>query len=178
VQLTGRQFYLAGAAALAFVCLLCCGAVATADAQVYKDPKGLFTMTPPEGWVRKDYPQETRSRVRFTSPDGKGSIGILIRPAEPEEAVFEQLLAEKKANLENLRREFPTGRFVISEGSFCGHRCVKLETRIPGKIVQENYLYVDQGIHFNLDYNAPDQEDFEQYREIGSKSLCTIRGRR
>jgi len=178
VHLTVRQFLLSGAATLTLVCLMCCGAVDTANAQVYQDPKGLFTITPPEGWVRKDYPQETRSRVRFTSPDGKGSIGILVRPAAPEETVFEQLLTEKRANLENLKREFPTGRFVISEGNLCGFRCVKLETRIPGKIVQENYLYVANGVHFNLDYNAPNQEDFEQYREIGSESLCTIKGRR
>lgn len=149
-----------------------------ACSQAYRDPKGLFTMTPPEGWVRKDYPQEINSRVRFTSPDGKGSIGVIVGPATPEEADFEQLLAAKRQSVAELQEIFPQGRFWLSEDTICGHRCVKVTTSIPGQLVQENYLYVSRGLHFNLDYNAPTQEDFELYRELAQEALCTIKGRR
>lgn len=164
-------------AALFLGCLVFGGFPQAAWPQAYHDPKGLFTMTPPEGWLRKDYPQETNSRVRFTSPDGRGSIGIIVGPAAPEEADFQQLLAAKRQSVAELQQIFPQGRFRLSEDIICGHRCVKVATFIPGQLVQENYLYVTGGLHFNLDYNAPSQEDFELYRELAREALCTIKGR-
>ena len=145
--------------------------------QDYQDPNGLFTMTPPEGWLRKDYPQETQSRVRFTSPDGKGSIGVIVGPAGRDEADFDQLLPEKRRSVEELQKIFPQGQFRLSEDTICGQRCVRVETVIPGQLVQENYLYVSKGLHFNLDYNAPNQEDFKLYRRMAHTALCTIKRR-
>jgi hypothetical protein len=146
-----------------------------AGTQVYQDPKGFFSFAPPSGWVEKVYPHDRHTRLRFSSPDGKASIVMWARPANAREATFEKFLAEKRQLFEKMKKGKPHLNAVMTETTFCGHRCIEIEARQPGKLVQNTFLYLDQGLHFHVGYSAANQQDFEVNKERALTALCTIK---
>ena len=167
-------------AILAFGCL-CFGVLALfpmtvqAGAKVYHDPRGFFSFVPPPGWVEKVYPHHSHTRLRFSSPDGKASIVMWARPATAKEATFEKFLAEKRKLFENMKKGKPNLNVVMTETTFCGHQCLKIELIQPGKLVQTTFLYLDQGLHFHVGYSAANQQDFDKNQERALTALCTIK---
>jgi len=148
---------------------------AAAGPQTYADKNGYFSFTPPPGWVEKDYPGEKMGRVRFTSPDRKATLSIIVMPASPQEATFEKLLAAKRLIMEKLRQEKPEGKYRLAEGNICQFKCVKLEVEIPGQLIQENYLLVEKGLNVSFGYAAANQAGLEEYRRTALDSFCTIK---
>ena len=151
------------------------GPVNAAAPNTFTDKLGFFSFTPPPGWVEKDYPGEKVGRVRFTSPDRKATLSIIVGPPPPQEATYDKLLAAKRGIVEKIRREKPEGQYRLAEGSICQFKCVKFEVEIPGQLIQENYLLVEKGLSVSFGYGAPDQASLEQYRKIALDSFCTIK---
>ncbi|MDD2903216.1 MAG: hypothetical protein PHU44_12355 [Syntrophales bacterium] len=148
----------------------------SADAtKIYTDKFGYFSITPPQGWVRKDYPKETRARVRFTSPDDRATVGIIVRPVGPKEATFAKMLADKRLALENMRKKKPQGKYSLRESTICGYKCIRVDTEYPGQRIQENYLFTGKGLHVNFCYGAVDRGSLEKYRKTAMDSFCTIK---
>jgi hypothetical protein len=48
----------------------------------YVDPKGNFSIAPPEGWQVEEYPSDPRGKVAFRSPDGRVDLRILTNAVE------------------------------------------------------------------------------------------------
>ena len=46
---------------------------------------------------------------------------------------------------------------------------------LPGQIIQDNYLMLEQGLNISFGYAAPDRAGLEQYRQIAQDSFCTIK---
>ncbi len=44
----------------------------------YIDPKGYFSITPPEGWQITEYPDDPRGKVAFSSPNQEASMRVLV----------------------------------------------------------------------------------------------------
>ncbi len=146
-----------------------------AATQTYTDKFGYFSFTPPPGWTQKDYPSDDRGRVSFTSADGKARMSIIVRPAKPEEMSFTKLLANKRDLMEEMRKKRPEGKYLLREGTFYQYKCVRVDVEYPGKLIQENYLFVDEGFHINFGYGAENQKDLEKYRPVAMKSYCTFK---
>ena len=150
-------------------------AAAADTSKTYTDPHGYFSFTPPPGGVERDFPGSTVGRIRFTAPDRRATLSIIVMPAPPQEATFEKLLADKRQIMEKMRQEKPEGKYRLAESTICQFRCVKLEVEFPGQIIQENYLFVDQGLSVSFGYAAKDQANLEKYRQVALDSFCTIK---
>ena len=146
-----------------------------ADPKTFTDKLGFFSFTPPEGWTEKDYPGETVGRVRFTSPDRKATLSIIVMPAPPQEATFEKLLEGKRGLLEKMRQEKSEGKFGLKEDKVCQYKCVKTEREEPGRLIQEYYIFLDGGLNVTFSYGASDRAGLEKYRKIALDSFCTIK---
>jgi len=143
--------------------------------QKYNDKSGYFSLTPPPGWVEKDYPDKNVGRVRFTSPDRKATLSIIVMPAPPQEATFDKMLAAKQQIVEKMRREKPEGQYRLSQGTICQFKCVRFDVAFPGQIIQENYLFLEKGLSVSFGYAAAEQASLEKYRQIAVDSFCTIK---
>jgi hypothetical protein len=164
---------------LMFTLLLCWGFFpglgdSAATPKTFTDKLGFFSFTPPEGWVEKDYPGEKVGRVRFTSPDNKATLSIIVGPASPQITTLEKLLADRRIIVEKMRREKPEGQYRLSAGTICRFKCVRFEVELPGQ-VQDNYLLLEKGLNISFGYAAADQASLEQYRQIAQDSFCTIK---
>jgi Tol biopolymer transport system component len=145
------------------------------DIGTYEGKNGYFTIAPPKGWRKKDFPTDPRSKVHFNCPPpNTASIGIIARP---EEMTFDELIAGKRKIQEDFKRQFPTGKIVLSETTLCGFRTVKIEIEIPNTVKQELFFFLANGLHFNLTYSAGSQQDFAKFRKIALNSLSSIKPR-
>lgn len=140
----------------------------------YADKFGYFSLTPPKGWAQRDYPGETRGRVRFTAPGEKATMGLIVRPMEAGEETRTKLLVEKKRLVEKMRQKRPEGKYSLEETIICGHQCVKVNVEYP-ELIQENYLFTEKGLHVNFGYGAADRGSLEKYRQTAVDSFCTIK---
>jgi hypothetical protein len=143
--------------------------------KTYTDKLGFFSFTPPEGWTEKDYPGTTVGRVRFISPDRKATLSIIVMPASPQEPTFEKLLEGKRGLVEKMRQERPEGKYGLKEDKICQFRCVRIEVEFPGKIIQENYIFLDKRLSVSFGYASPDRAGLEKYRKVALDSFCTIK---
>lgn len=173
-KLWKKARWLVFALTLSWGILFSLGAFA-ADPPTYTDRFGYFSFTPPAGWTQKDYPEDNRGRVRFTTPDSKATLSIIARPVQPEEATFEKLLASKQLLMEEMRKKKPEGKYHLKEGTICQFKCVEVDVEYPGTLIHESYLFVEKGFHINFGYGAVDKKNLAKYRQIALKSLCTIK---
>ncbi|MHB8066648.1 MAG: hypothetical protein ACYDIC_01975 [Desulfobaccales bacterium] len=141
----------------------------------FTDPRGYFSFTPPPGWAEKDFPGEKVGRIRFTAPDSKATLSIIVMPASPQEVTYEQLLAAKRQVVEKMRREKPDGKYRLAEGAVCQFKCVKIEVEFPGQLIQENDLFVEKGLSVSFGYAAADRGSLEKFRQVAADSFCTIK---
>jgi hypothetical protein len=146
-----------------------------ATPKTFTDKLGFFSFTPPEGWVEKDYPGEKVGRVRFTAPDNKATLSIIVGAASAQAITLEQLLADRKMLVEKLRREKPERRYHVSAGTICRFKCVRFDVEIPGQLIQENYLLMEKGLNISFGYTAANQAGLEKYRQTAINSFCTIK---
>ena len=51
-------------------------------ASKYVDPKGFFSIIPPEGWKVTEYPQDPRGKAAFTAPGKNTELRVLINAVD------------------------------------------------------------------------------------------------
>lgn len=142
--------------------------------EIYRDKNGYFQFSPPPGWLQKGSAGGKKSVAKFTSPDGKVSLRVNVRPARSSEKNWQKLLADKKTAQDKIKKEFPKANVSLHETTLGGIKCIKIITEIPGSHVQANYVYVKNGLHFNLSYAARRQQDIDQYKQAALASFQTL----
>lgn len=143
--------------------------------KIYRDKNGYFKFFPPPGWIlQKSSPGDKQSRVRCTSPDGKVSLRVNVHPAGSSEKTWKNLLDNKKAAKKILEKDFPKAKVSLRETLLGGIKCIKIITEIPGSHVQANFVYMKNGLHFNLSYAARRQQDIDRHKKAVLASFRTI----
>ena len=142
------------------------------DTDVYKDKKGYFTFVPPQGWGVEESSTLFASRVQCRPQDGDAVIGII---ALPDNDSLGNLFAIKKEFIEDHKRRFPQGKFVLSKTTFDGFEALRIDFEIPEIIKEEFYFFFAEGMRFDLMYGARDSADFEKYRPAALGSLASLK---
>ncbi len=130
----------------------------------YTDPKGYFTIVPPEGWRIEEYPQDPRGKVTFVGPEPGVDFRVLVNMVDFEgiDALIDYCeQAEGRIGTDTHIRT------VLA----CGHPAVRRTFSFHGLQMYVTDLIVGRADH-NLQYGAlPDK--YEKYLPVVRKSMET-----
>jgi len=140
---------------------------------VYHDGKGAFTLKPPAGWKTKGFPDDPRSKVRFESPDGLASIGIIARAEEAK--TLEETYAEKDDVAKDWRRQMPDGVFRVARSMLGNRQVVKVDVQLPTEHKQVIYFFMVGDRHFNLGYSAMSAAEFTTHEATALEALASLK---
>jgi hypothetical protein len=131
-------------------------------AQRYVDPKGYFTILPPDGWQAQEYPQDPRGKVAFRAPGGEDYFRILVNAQD-----FTSLdsLVAMCREIEN-RIGIPSHIEVVE---LAGAPVVRRSFQAQGYRILTYDLLVGSVVH-NLQYAAP-PDVYPRYLPVVIKSM-------
>jgi len=122
--------------------------------QEYVDPKGFFSMFPPNKWTIKEFPNDSRGKVHF-SKNKNNNLMILVKaiPQNSFQELYdycnnegkEKLISMGVSNLEIYKQNI--GKFVIIKRNF--------DWQGSKSLMIDYYL---DGVNHNLYYSAPANE--------------------
>jgi len=113
----------------------------------YVDPKGFFTVVPPENWRMQEYPQDPRGKVAFLGPEANVDFRVLVNAVDF--STIEDLVSFCKG-LEG-RLGFSTN---ILRMDFGGRPAVKRTFEARG--IRFHYLdFLAGTVDHNLAFGAP-----------------------
>ena len=130
----------------------------------FVDPKGYFSIVPPEGWRVQEYPADPRGKIALFAPDASVELRVLVN------AVDFSTLDALVASLGEIERQvgFDTN---IKRTDFEGIPAVERTFSSGGT----RFLYVDflvAAVDHNLAYSAPN-ESFEKHLPTARLSMQT-----
>jgi len=150
-----------------YIILLCtdvyAGDLRLADQQ-YIDPKGFFKIVPPNGWRKKDYPQDPRGKVAFLTAGDQVDLRVLVNGVDF--STLNALVAYCKKVEKRLGMNTH-----IKRTTFNGRPAVQRTFTMKGS----KFLYYDfliGEVDHNLSYSAP-VGTYEKFLPLVSKSLET-----
>jgi hypothetical protein len=133
-------------------------------ASKYVDPKGFFSIIPPDGWKVTEYPQDPRGKVAFIAPEKNTELRVLINAVDF--SAIDQLVVFCK-DVEK-RLGFSTN---IKKIDFQGRPAVQRTFSLKGiDIIAIDFL-VGKADH-NLQFNAP-KDRFQALLPLAQKSMET-----
>lgn len=134
----------------------------------YVDPKGYFSIFPPENWSIKEFPDDTRGKVHFTKSENN-NLMILVKsiPQESFESFFnycqnegnEKLIGAGAINLTIDSSKYGDFKVIIRKFNIQGSKSYMID-------------YLIDGMNHNLYYSAPSNE-FDDYIKIIETSIAT-----
>ncbi|HEU0140784.1 MAG TPA: hypothetical protein VFQ79_13770, partial [Bryobacteraceae bacterium] len=126
---------------------------------VFVDQKnGYFTMIPPSGWPRQTY-DDTRTKVAWRSPqDTRVLLSVIAKQATES---FSDMRAGADRTAQSWRSKGVSTE--VSEGRVGDVPAVIIKANVPGAGISHLLLFLVQGIHFNVQFAAPDRELFDRH---------------
>jgi hypothetical protein len=141
-------------------------------AALYQDKNQFFTFSPPQGWIKEEFFEDTSSQARFTSADGKVALAVI---ASLNEGELNELFADKKIYIKDYQKRFPQGKFSLDWDTLGERQIVKIGFQIPRMIKQEQYFFFDQGVRFDLIYGVKNPADFKKYKQTARDAFMTVK---
>ncbi len=132
--------------------------------QQYIDPKGFFTIVPPDGWSKTEYPQDPRGKVAFLTAGDHVDLRVLVN------AVEFSTLEDLVSFCQNVEKRLGINTH-INRTTFDGRPAVQRTFTMKGS----KFLYYDfliGNVDHNLAYSAP-VGSYEKFLSLISKSLET-----
>ena len=130
----------------------------------YVDPKGYFKIVPPAGWRSQEYPQDTRGKVVFISPESNIDLRVLVNAVDfstTEDLVGFCKDIEKRIGINT----------NIERITFGGSPVVKRVFQFKGQKFYAIDFLVGKVDH-NLQYGgSPDK--YDKYLSVAMKSMET-----
>ncbi len=136
------------------------------QAAQYTDPKGYFTIVPPEGWRIEEYPQDPRGKVTFIAPEPGVDFRVLVNMVDFEG--MEGLISYCEQAEGRIGADTHI-RTVLA----CGVPAVRRTFSFRGLQMYVTDLIVGRADH-NLQYGAL-PEKYEKYLPVVTKSIATYR---
>lgn len=134
------------------------------SAQRYVDPKGYFTIVPPDGWRAQEYPQDPRGKVAFIGPDPNVDLRVLVNAVDF--STINELVSFCKSI------EARTGLSTnIQRTEFGGRPAVKRSYEMKGiKFSMIDFLV--GSVDHNIQYGAP-ANVYQKYLPVVTISIET-----
>lgn len=129
----------------------------------YTDPKGFFSIIPPEGWRVQGYPDDPRGKIALFGPS---SVELRVLTNNVDFSSVEGIVSHAKAMEQKLGIETN-----IMKSTFNGFPAIERTFLYKG----DRYWYVDflvGNISHNLAYSAS-KKRYEEYLGIAKLSLST-----
>ena len=140
----------------------------------YHDPNGFFNITPPAGWVIKEYPNDSRGKVKFIAPGIRG-VSLLIIGMATDMSSIDNIVASTKKSEGRLKSKYQ--RFNPSGGhkiiNWYGQPAVKGYFLIPNRFRQESMEFFIEKQYYNQSYAAPTSH-FEEYKKQAMLSMHSL----
>ncbi len=130
----------------------------------YVDPKGYFTIVPPDGWEIQEYPDDPRGKVAFKCPGSQTDLRVLINIVDYDD--FDQLVQQLLSKEEQLGVETN-----LEETTFGDIPAVERDFGFQGIRLRAIDFLVGRVAH-NLQYGAPEDE-YDTYLFVALKSMET-----
>ena len=154
--------------------IVACSLSAGAGENTYRDKNGYFEVTPPEGWVKKEF-NDPRSKVSFDVPapiagQNKAGLFFLSHPLTGEVNV--QAEAEDRvARLKQMGS--PDAR--VTTVDFTGVKAVQVDGQMGRQnAVLRAMMFTNYGRSYTISFTATKQ-DFAQYWPIAEEALKTFK---
>lgn len=163
---------LGAAALLLYVGLFFSFACAAGPQAPYEDNNSYFSIMPPVGWRATDLSAGYRSSVKFSSPDDNASI-LLV--AELDDYDLGMLYSSKKEYVEDQKKRFPEGDFLLSRVTLAGFPALKIDYRLLDALRGEVYYFYFDGLRFDLAYSGRSNRDFDYYHTEALAALTSIK---
>lgn len=144
------------------------------EAPIYRDENDYFTFVPPSDWKIEEFSAEYRSRVQCTMQTPEGTVTIAII-AELDNDNLGNLYFLKKEFVDDHKRRFPEGTFVLSKNKLCDFTVLRIEFEISKVVKEELYFFFVDGVRFDLSYGASETSDFIKYKKTALEVLCSIK---
>lgn len=139
--------------------------------EIFKDKKnGYFMFLPPQGWTIKHYP-DPRTKVKFSHPSVRNFYILFIVREAPGET-FNKMIANDRQLAGQLKRKGISCE--VKEKDFNGLKCSEIIAKLPDKSISMLLKFISGGIHFNINYTAPGETQFDKHRDTIMNSLDTI----
>ena len=138
------------------------------EAVKYVDPKGFFSIVPPQGWATEDYLQDPRGKVAFHAPGQDASLRVLAKVvAIPD---YDGLMQ----NLKEIEKELGVS-MDIEPVVFNGMPAVKRVASLTVQGVTRRMLWIDilvDGVSHNLQYSSSPSK-FDRFFDDAWKAMVT-----
>jgi len=136
----------------------------------YVDPKGYFSIFPPENWTIKEFPTDTRGKVHFIKSDNN-SLMILVKPI-PQKSFndfYNYCQTDGKDKLINVGAT----NLTIDSSKNGEFKIIKRTFNIQGS---KGYMvdYLLDSVNHNIYYSAPSSE-FDNYIKAIETSISTYK---
>lgn len=142
---------------------------------LYGDKNGYFSFVPPDGWTRKDYPGDPRSKVQFDCPAAEGVLIRLIAEAAQPGVSSDNIVDATRNRADEARARLGPGtKTEVSKGTFGGFTAALVRSSLAGQMEQELTIFVAGNVLFNIAYSAPTTAMLEEYRDVVKDSLDTL----
>ncbi len=141
------------------------------EAKIFKDKKnGYFMFIPPQGWTTKHY-RDPRTKVMFSHPRIRGLfIRLIVREAPGEN--YSRMVSQDKKMARQLKSKGISCE--VKENVINGLRCSEIFAKLPNKSITMLRKFISGGLHFNIQYQAPNKTQFNKLRDKAMNSLDTI----
>jgi hypothetical protein len=140
----------------------------------YRDKMGSFSVTPPPGWTRKDFPVgKRRSMVLFHEPKNRNvSITVIALPKVKSRTAFFKAAENKISQLKSM---FPKGRFKLRKSKPAEMDALVMEITIPGTVRQEIRQLRGPGAAYTITYLTSTEPQFEEFLPMYKKFLKSFK---
>lgn len=134
----------------------------------YFDPKGYFSIFPPDDWKIKAFPEDSRGKVHFIKTDNN-NLMILVKsiPQDSFDDFYNYCLNEGKEKLTGAGAK----NLTIDSSKYGEHRVIIRRFSIQGsKCLMVDYFL--DGMNHNLFYSAP-RNEFDNYIKTVEASIVS-----
>jgi hypothetical protein len=148
----------------------------TTDAQIgpkpiFRDEKNAyFTFAPPTGWIIEKY-DDPRTKVAFRHPNNKS---IFIRLIVREEPGY--TFSEMKKDAETTARQWTEKGIPrkVDVSEFLGVPATRTSADIPGTGSTLLWKFLIAGLHFNIQFAAPNEKELAKNLDEVTHSINSI----
>jgi len=124
--------------------------------KVYSDPKGFFTINPPDGWNVQDFPSDPRGKVKILCNSAQNTMLQVIAQSSPFDD-FEALVRNSELEQDNLKTKY-NATITTERCTFDNVPALRANMTFPGRLKQMHISFILGGILYNIVYGAPPSE--------------------
>lgn len=134
----------------------------------YLDPKGFFRITPPKGWISKEYYSKSRGKVIFESE----KMSILVGGRTTAGYSFEEMVQEEKETSKGLLEKYREYDPKISfyQSNLDGAPLLISVLELPNRTISESYFFMRGKTEYVFGYTAS-SDLFDRYIDLAMKSF-------